>query len=187
MNHILIRVYKQMRRQRPLLEHSWLEYHFSFELHLSCLSDPSANCATECDSSGMLLSVASAFCVAPFIAIGDQAIVENASGRMTLAKSVASSFRLLAFRPHQFFTRPAFLLLLGVYGGTYLAVNTVATVCDRQKASPRRRETSKFVFVSLTNLTLNISKDRVFSRLFGQGRHVRFRSSQSPRLGCATP
>jgi hypothetical protein len=112
---------------------------------------------------------ASAFCVAPFIAIGDQAIVENASGRTTLVDSVATSFKLLAFRPHQFFTQPAFLLLLGVYGGTYLAVNTVTTVCDRRRATSRQRETSKFAFVSLTNLTLNISKDRIFSRLFGTG------------------
>lgn len=121
---------------------------------------------------------ASAFCVAPFIAIGDQAIVENASGRMRLIDSVASSLRLLFFRPHKFLARPAFLLLLGVYGGTYLAANTVTTVCDRKQATLPQRETSKFVFVSLINLTLNISKDRIFSRLFGQGnpRPVPFQS-----------
>ena len=54
-----------------------------------------------------------------------------------------------------------------MYGGTYACVNTVET--RTAHATKRTKEVSKFVFVSSTNLTLNITKDRIFSQMFGNG------------------
>ena len=107
------------------------------------------------------------FCVAPFIAAVDQAIVQNASGQAPLLVSLRASLRSLFGAPHVFLRKPAFLMLWGVYGGTYVAVNWVTSVCDAQRASALERNQAKFSIVSGVNLTLNISKDRAFAQMFG--------------------
>jgi hypothetical protein len=107
------------------------------------------------------------FCVAPFIAAVDQAIVQNASGQAPLLVSLRASLRSLCGAPHVFLRQPAFLMLWGVYGGTYVAVNWVTSVCDAQRASALERNQAKFSIVSGVNLTLNISKDRAFAQMFG--------------------
>jgi len=61
------------------------------------------------------------------------------------------------------------LLLWGVYSGTYIAANTIATACDDAEATPAQRHVSKLAGVSGVNLFLNVSKDRIFARMFGTG------------------
>ena len=116
-----------------------------------------------------LAAAATSLCVAPAIAILDQAIVQNAAGTKTLTRSITDSCRTAVRQPRVFFRSPAFLLLWGVYGGTYLAVNMATTACDRAQATPEQRHAVKFFGVSAVNLTLNVSKDRVFARIFGSG------------------
>jgi len=119
--------------------------------------------------SDALAAAGTALCVSPAIAILDQAIVQNASGAKTLGASVRQSVTQLVTQPHRFFRSPAFLLLWGVYGGTYLAVNVATTACDRKRATDEQRHAVKFFGVSSVNLALNVSKDRVFARIFGNG------------------
>jgi hypothetical protein len=117
--------------------------------------------------SDALAAAGTALCVAPAIAILDQAIVENAAGRKTLQRSLVDSMSSLVRRPQQFARSPAFLLLWGVYGGTYLAVNVATTACDRKNATQEQRHAVKFFGVSSVNIALNVSKDRIFTKLFG--------------------
>jgi hypothetical protein len=119
-----------------------------------------------CDA---LAATATGVCVAPFIAMLDQAIVQNAAGTKTLTSSLKDSASTLIRRPLVFARSPAFLLLTGVYSGTYLAVNLTTTYCDRTQATPEKRHAIKFFSISPVNLILNVSKDRVFAKLFGQG------------------
>jgi hypothetical protein len=119
--------------------------------------------------SDALAAAGTALCVAPAIAILDKAIVENAAGTKTLQRSLVDSLSSLVRRPHQFARSPAFLLLWGVYGGTYLAVNVATTACDRKNASKEQRHAVKFFGVSSVNIVLNVSKDRIFTKLFGGG------------------
>jgi hypothetical protein len=119
--------------------------------------------------SDALAAAGTALCVAPTIAIFDKAIVENAAGTKTLQRSLVDSLSSLLHRPHQFARSPAFLLLWGVYGGTYLAVNVATTACNRANATKEQRHAVKFFGVSSVNLALNVSKDRVFAKLFGDG------------------
>jgi len=111
----------------------------------------------------------SAFTVAPLIAGIDQAIVQNASGRSTLGQSLASSFKMMVSKPHHFVMQPASLMLWGVYGGTYVAVNWVTSICDAKDATALERNQMKFGVVSSVNLSLNITKDKAFTRMFGTG------------------
>jgi len=119
--------------------------------------------------SDVLAASATAFCVAPAISILDQAIVQNASGAKTLGESVKDSVRQLIKKPTTFLKSPAFLLLWGVYGGTYVAVNLATTICDRRNVTDEQRHMVKFVGVSSVNLGLNVSKDRIFATMFGSG------------------
>lgn len=107
-----------------------------------------------------------AFCIAPIVSMIDQAIIENASGRQTLLASLRTNALQLVSKPQAFFTKPAFLLLWGVYGGTYSAANLINTTCDKAESSSATRAAAKFVGVSATNLGLNISKDAVFTKMF---------------------
>ena len=119
--------------------------------------------------SDALAAAGTALAVAPAIAIIDQAIVQNAAGTKPLVASIKDSVVELVTRPHRFVRSPAFLLLFGVYGGTYLAVNTTTTACDRKNATEEQRHAAKFVGVSSVNLTLNVTKDRMFAKMFGSG------------------
>jgi hypothetical protein len=119
--------------------------------------------------SDVLAAAATAFCVAPAISILDQAIVQNASGTKTIPASIKDSLTLMIQRPVKFVRSPAFLLLWGVYGGTYMAVNLATTVCDKKQATDRERHLVKFFGVSSVNIVLNVSKDRLFAKMFGSG------------------
>ena len=86
-----------------------------------------------------------------------------------MTASVRDSLRNMVTKPATFVRSPAFLLLWGVYGGTYVAVNLATTVCDKTNATDHQRHMVKFVGVSSVNLGLNVSKDRIFATMFGAG------------------
>jgi hypothetical protein len=119
--------------------------------------------------SDVLAATATSFCVAPVISILDQAIVQNASGTKTFWVSLKDSATSMVKRPATFVRSPAFLLLWGVYGGTYVAVNLATSVCDKANATDQERHMVKFIGVSSVNIALNVSKDRVFATMFGNG------------------
>ena len=133
------------------------------------MAQPTAEYTATAAVCDVAAAFGSAFCVAPFIAMVDQAIVQNASGTASLRTSMEKSMRMLLTTPRQFLGRPAFLMLWGVYGGTYVAVNTITSVSDAKKATTQQRAKAKFAVVSAVNLSLNISKDKIFARMFGQG------------------
>ncbi|KAB5576409.1 hypothetical protein GE09DRAFT_1170047 [Coniochaeta sp. 2T2.1] len=110
--------------------------------------------------------------VAPIIAIIDQSIMENASGRSPLLTSLKSSFRRLLFHPTTILTSKPFALIFMLYGGTYLTANTLDTAVSTTSSHPLppthvTSGTSKFVASSAANIGLCIYKDNVFVRLFG--------------------
>ncbi|OTB06294.1 hypothetical protein M426DRAFT_319035 [Hypoxylon sp. CI-4A] len=108
--------------------------------------------------------------VAPIIAIIDRSIMENASGRNTLANSLKSSFRTLLLRPHTIlFSKPVALIFM-LYGGTYLTANTLDTATSTLRNKPATHVTTgslKFAASSTANVGLCVYKDQVFVKLFG--------------------
>lgn len=92
------------------------------------------------------------------------AIIENTNGKNTLMGSVKDSVKLLLFRPHKFLGSAQFLAVWGVYSGTYIAANTIDSVCEWMETSPA---TPKFIGVTAANMGLGIAKDRLFVRIFG--------------------
>ena len=111
-------------------------------------------------------AVLSAVSVAPAISIVDKAIVSNASGLEPLVPCLINGIKTLFTKPIYFFRQPSFLLILGVYSGTYIVANSVEAVCER---ADRSSFFPKFVGSSVANVTLSVLKDRAFARMFGQG------------------
>eukprot|EP01039_Chlorochromonas_danica_P001090 gene1090-1180_t len=108
----------------------------------------------------------SAFSVAPAISIVDKAIVSNASGLEPLVPSLINGVKTLVTNPIYFLKQPSFLLILGVYSGTYIVANNIEALCERSKTSPFY---PKFVGGSVANVTLSVLKDKAFARMFGKG------------------
>lgn len=97
----------------------------------------------------------SAFTVAPVISIVDKAIVSNASGKEKLISCLINGFKTLFTKPIHFLRQPAFLMIWGVYSGTYIVANSVESICERSKTSPT---VPKFIGSSATNITLSVLK-----------------------------
>ncbi|KAI0817737.1 hypothetical protein GGR55DRAFT_36537 [Xylaria sp. FL0064] len=110
--------------------------------------------------------------IAPLISIIDRSIMENASGRSTLAESLRTSLRTLLTRPHaMLFSRPVALIFM-LYGGTYLTANTLDTASATVRGKPATyvsSGTDKFIASSAANVGLCIYKDQVYVKLFGPG------------------
>ncbi|PSK33928.1 hypothetical protein B9Z65_8254 [Elsinoe australis] len=108
--------------------------------------------------------------VAPLITMIDKAIIENASGARALMPSLRASLANLLTRPHHFLTSKPFLLILSLYGGTYLTANmldTTQSALRNQPASTTSTGPSKFLATSTANLSLCLYKDSQFTRMFG--------------------
>lgn len=113
-----------------------------------------------------LAATLSAFTVAPAISIVDKAIVSNTSGKEKLIPCLVNGFKTLVTKPIHFLKQPAFLMIWGVYGGTYIVANSIEAICERTKSSPIA---PKFVGSSATNITLSVLKDKAYARMFGVG------------------
>ncbi|KAI1079111.1 hypothetical protein F5B20DRAFT_179391 [Whalleya microplaca] len=108
--------------------------------------------------------------VAPLISMLDRSIMENASGRSTLATSLQTSLKSLVRRPHtMLFSKPVALIFM-LYGGTYLTANTLDTATSTVRGEPAPHVTAgtaKFAASSAANVGLCIYKDQVYVRMFG--------------------
>lgn len=123
-------------------------------------------------------AILSALTVAPAISIVDKAIVSNASGKEKLLSCLINGFKTFFTKPVYFLRQPAFLMIWGVYGGTYIVANSIESISERKKASPT---VPKFIGSSATNITLSCLKDKAYARMFGVGDPRPFPSIS---LGC---
>lgn len=111
-------------------------------------------------------AILSGFSVAPVVSILDKAIVSNASGKEKLLPSIKSGVKSFFKRPVSFFRQPAFLLVWGVYSGTYIVANSIELFCIQSK---RSEVIPKFVGSFIANTSLSMFKDKMFAQMFGVG------------------
>ena len=105
-----------------------------------------------------------ALSVAPVISIVDKAIVSNASGLERLMPSIINSVKVLVKNPITFLRSPSFLLIWGVYSGTYMVANVIKATCERRATDP---VLPTLMGSSSANVSLSVLKDKAFARLFG--------------------
>ena len=92
--------------------------------------------------------------------IVDKAVVENASGKNKLLTSVRYTCKEILFKPHIFFRRKEYKWILLVYGATYMAANSIDSLCKHYKMDVTRY---KLFGVTAVNMSLSILKDRAFA------------------------
>ena len=114
----------------------------------------------DCFSGGL-----AALTVAPIMLTVDKAVVENSSGKTTIAKSVVSSVKSLAFTPLKFIMRRDFSWVFFVYGSTYMSANSIDSLC---KITGTNDVLPKLIGVTAVNMTTGILKDRAFAYYFGK-------------------
>jgi hypothetical protein len=71
------------------------------------------------------LSIVIFHTLAPAISIVDKAIVSNASGVEALVPCLINGVKTFFTQPLYFVKQPSFLLIWGVYGGTYTVANSI--------------------------------------------------------------
>lgn len=98
--------------------------------------------------------------------------MENASGRNPLKTSLQNSLRNLVMHPQTLLVSKPFALICMLYGGTYLAANTIDTLASTTHNQPAMLVTAgtpKFAASSAVNVGGSLFKDQAFAKLFGPG------------------
>lgn len=106
-----------------------------------------------------------ALSVAPMIFMIDKAIVQKASGTMTLRQSFKDSCISLFKHPGRFILKREFLLVMFVYGSTYTAANAIDSLCKIYNVSDI---IPKMVGVTAVKIYTSIIKDRAFAYSYGK-------------------
>lgn len=114
----------------------------------------------------VLAGALAASVVSPFITIVDKSITANASGRQKLLDGILSGLKLLMNNPMKFVRKKEFLIIWGVYSGTYATANVIEAACHEHELS---HYYPKFVGTSIANITMGVLKDKTFARMFGVG------------------
>lgn len=90
---------------------------------------------------------------------------------MSLLKSSFNNIKTLVFSPLKFVSRPTFIFVWAVYGGTYVAANTITSFCEIHNQDsywPR------LIGTTAANMSLGIAKDRYFAKVFNKNSAAKF-------------
>jgi len=120
-----------------------------------------------------LCGIVTASSVAPAIAIVDQSIFSNASGREPMWQCIKRECSLMLRKPSVFVRQPALWWIMGVYSATYIVANVSDSLYRRYELSKELAQRSAqrlslftFATTSATNVSASIYKDRAFAVLF---------------------
>ncbi|KAI8147683.1 hypothetical protein BJV82DRAFT_596513 [Fennellomyces sp. T-0311] len=105
--------------------------------------------------------------VAPFIAVVDRSIIENANGKTPLGQGLVQGFKTVFTQPLKFIRTSQFGLIYGLYFSTYISANVTDTTTERYNVPEGTAAWYKFIATSVVNMGLCIYKDRAFTRMFG--------------------
>jgi hypothetical protein len=111
-----------------------------------------------------LSAATSSALLAPIVTVIDKSIILTAAGSTTLGSALRANAARLATKPVAFLATPEYAWIWGVYVSTYLAANTIDTIC---KLAHRPPALPKFIGTSATNIVACVSKDAAFARMFG--------------------
>lgn len=112
-----------------------------------------------------LSGVMAAFTLAPIVSMVDKAVVQNTSGTGTIMGSVKDSLKFMIRSPIKFVASREFLWIFFVYGSTYMAANSIDSLCKIQHQSD---VIPKLVGVTGVNMFASILKDRAFASYYGR-------------------
>jgi hypothetical protein len=92
------------------------------------------------------------------------AVTEKAANSsVKLFPSALKNLKSLFLSPKAFVSKPTFIFVCVVYGGTYITANVVNTLCEFSNVNPALY---KLGFTSAVNMTLGVMKDKYFAQVF---------------------
>lgn len=109
--------------------------------------------------------IAAAFTVSPIIMTVDKAVVESTSGSKSVWRSAQATVLGIVKSPIKFFVSREFGWIFFVYGSTYMAANSIDSLC---KITHTSDILPKLIGVTAVNMTASILKDRAFAYYFGR-------------------
>lgn len=113
-----------------------------------------------CDA---IAGTASAFLVSPFVTVIDRSIIKQANGSEAFWVGMRKGFYELFTTPWRTVSRRDFLIVWGLYAGTYVAANCIETT---MKAIGKDPELPKFFGAAAVNIFLCVRKDVIFTKIF---------------------
>ena len=119
------------------------------------------------------------FAISPILTIIDKAIVQSAAGTHTLARSTIESLQMMVTNPIKTVRSPAFLLVWGVYAGTYTTANCLKTMVEHKSYTDELRNNGKksssaelgkvgiFLGTTFVNSGMAMLKDKAYAQIYG--------------------
>ena len=83
-----------------------------------------------------------------------------------MVPSIINGVKSMISNPTNFVKQPAFLLIWGVYCGTYITANSIEALCERSEISSFY---PKLIATSFVNISLLQTSDRILVNLFKKG------------------
>lgn len=105
-----------------------------------------------------------AFTVSPIMKIVDISVTRGQSGKSSMFASVLEMTKDLFKSPHKFILSKNFAWIFNVYGSTYVANNTIDSLC---KVYNINDILPKLIGVTAINMSTSIAKDAAFAKYFG--------------------
>jgi len=109
--------------------------------------------------------IMAAFTASPIIMAVDKAVVEGTSGSKGVFQSFFGTLKDSIKNPIALIKSREFLWIFGVYATTYMAANSIDSVCKIMQMSD---VIPKLIGVTAVNMTMSILKDRAFALAFGR-------------------
>ena len=116
-------------------------------------------------TSDVAAALLAALSTAPIMLAVDKAVVEKASGNVSMMGSIKNTGFSLLKNPIKFVASREFLWIFGVYAATYSTANSIDSLCKINKTSD---VVPKLVGITAVNMTMSILKDRAFAYYFGR-------------------
>ena len=111
-----------------------------------------------------ITGITAALSVAPIMMIIDKAVVQTSTNSSPIFQNAAQGLINTIRNPFQTIKSPEFKWIGLVYGSTYVAANTIDSLCKIYHCSD---VIPKLVGVTGVNMTLCILKDRAYAKMFG--------------------
>jgi len=115
-----------------------------------------------CDTAA---AIGAGFIVAPLITPVDVAVTAKQSGLFpNIFTAFLDQFKKMLLTPHKFFLDKPYLWIFSVYSSTYVANNTIDSLCKIYKVND---VVPKLVGCTAVNMFMSILKDAALARYFG--------------------
>lgn len=111
-----------------------------------------------------IAGLVSAILVSPIMYSIDKAVIEKTDRNLPINKSVANTLKKMVGNPLKFFTNKKYLWIVAVYGPTYIAANSIDSLCKIYKTNDLM---PKLFGVTAVNMLMSILKDRAYAVYFG--------------------